>query len=121
MAKIFLDANIFIDLVENRSQLSINDLDNHDIFISVLSLHILMYVAKRKIPYEKLTNTLDMFLIVDFDQVIYYKSLAGPTSDFEDNVQLHSAASAECDMFITGDKQLLNLKFFGKTQIAQSL
>lgn len=46
-----------------------------------------------------------------------YKALEGPTVDFEDNTQLHSAAEAECDYFLTNDEKLLKMKFFGKTRL----
>lgn len=121
MAKVFLDANVFIDLVENRGEILSDDLGGHEIFISPLSPHILMYVTKRKVPYEKLKNITKLFFIVKLDQPICYQSLEGPTYDFEDNVQLHSAASAQCDIFLTSDKELLKLKFFGKTKITQEL
>lgn len=118
MAKVFLDANIFIDLVENRGEISSDELNGHDVFISPLSVHILMYITKSKIPYKKLNEAIKDFSIIDFDQSICYKSLDGPTNDFEDNMQLHSAAQAECDLFLTSDVKLLNLRFFGKTRIA---
>lgn len=35
--------------------------------------------------------------------------------------QLHSAAEAECDYFLTSDKKLLAMKFFGKTRIVSTL
>lgn len=117
MAKVFLDTNAFIDLVEQRDNKTIEELNGHDIFISPLSVHILMYVTKRKVPYPRLSNTISHFLLVPFDEGIASHSLTGPTSDFEDNVQLHSAAQSECDLFLTSDLKLLNLKFFGKVQI----
>ena len=121
MARVFLDANIFIDLAENRGKISTDDLDNHDLFVSALLPHILMYITKRKVPFEKLSSLIiDSFTIVSFDHSICYKALDGPTSDFEDNVQLHSAAEAECDLFLTNDRRLLGLKFFGKARIIQN-
>src|SRR3989304_4512900 len=113
MARVFLDANIFIDLVENRRPILTDELDKNTLCISSLSAHILMYITKHKVPYGKLSNTIDSFSIVPFDLTICSQALEGPTSDFEDNVQLHSAASAECDIFLTSDKKLLKLKFFG--------
>lgn len=119
MAKVFLDANKLIDIVENRVEISVDDFDKHNLFVSPLSLHILLYITKHKLPYEKLEKITEEISIVDFGQGICSKSLEGPTDDFEDNVQLHSAAKAQCDLFLTKDKKLLNLKFFGKTKIIQ--
>ena len=121
MAKIFLDTNIFIDFVEKRGKNIEDKLGQHDLIISPLSIHILIYITKQKIPHDRLLKIVNLFLIIDLNKVISDKALHGPTSDFEDNVQLHSAVAADCDYFLTSDKQLFKLKFFGKTQIVSSL
>jgi len=43
--------------------------------------------------------------------------MTGPTDDFEDNVQLHSAVMGDCDYFLTMDKKLIKMKYFGKMRI----
>lgn len=121
MAKVFLDVNKVIDLVENRKEIAPESLDGHDLFISALSMHIFFYVTKQRVPYKRLEEVIQDFSIVDLDQTICYKSFVDPTNDFEDNVQLHCAANADCDVFLTSDKKLLNMKFFGKTRILQAL
>lgn len=121
MAKIFLDTNIYIDIIKIRSDLELEDFQSHDLYISPLSIHILAYVFKYRIPDNELDVNRELFNIVPFDSKIVEKSLIGPTRDFEDNVQLHSAAEAECDMFLTEDKKLLDMKFFGKVKIDQEL
>lgn len=121
MAKIFLDANVFIDLIEKRQEITLEQLDGNDLFISPLSVHILIYISKRKIPYNRLTSIIDSFFLMTFDENIAKHSLIGPTTDFEDNVQLHSSVEAECDIFFTHDQQLLNLGFFGKVKILNNL
>jgi len=121
MAKVFLDANYLIDLLENRQKFRVDDLGDHDILISILSVHIYTYISKLKIPDKQLSEAVDKFTIVEFTRNVCYKALEGPTSDFEDNVQLHSAASAEADLFLTNDKRLLGIKFFGKTKILREL
>ena len=117
MAKIFLDANILIDLVEKRGEVKPENFRDHDSIVSALSIHILMYVLKKKVPFSRLLKIIEPFSIVDLSGEICIQSLLGPINDFEDNVQLHSAAKAECDFFFTQDKKLLNMKFFGKTEI----
>lgn len=117
MVKIFVDTNIFIDLVENRKKITLVDLDGNKLFISPLSAHILMYVVKKKIPYQRLEETITHFGIVNFNSEVLNKAIYGPTEDLEDNIQLHLAAEAECDIFLTEDKELLDMKFFGKTKI----
>ena len=121
MAKIFLDANIFIDLVEKRKSIDSKQLYTHDLYLSPLSVHILTYLYKYKIPDERLANIDRFFKLVSFNTELTIKALGGPTSDFEDNTQLHSAAEAEADIFLTADEGLLKLKFFGKTTIKSSL
>lgn len=121
MEKIFLDANILIDLVEKRKDLQPEDLSSYDVFITPLSAHILMYITHQKVPYPTFSEIIKPFSIEVFDENILKQSLAGPTDDFEDNIQLHSATEAECDLFLTNDKKLLNMKFFGNVQIVPKL
>src|SRR3989344_5388606 len=99
MARVFLDANILIDLLEKRGQITQESLDNHELFISPLSVHISAYITKRKVPNSELIAIVDDFTVTIFDEQICNKALQNPTTDFEDNVQLHSAAQAECDIF----------------------
>ncbi|SRR5258708_38133242 len=117
MAKIFLDTNIYIDIIKKRTDRDLEDLQGNELFISPLSIHIIAYVFKYNIPDKELDVNRELFNLVSFDTIIAENALIGPTNDFEDNVQLHSAARAECDVFLTEDKELLDMKFFGKTQI----
>lgn len=63
----------------------------------------------------------EKFQLVDFSEIIMEKALHGPTNDFEDNVQMHSSTQAECDIFLTEDKKLLDLIFFGKMRLNSTL
>ncbi|OGH47432.1 MAG: hypothetical protein A3A51_01800 [Candidatus Levybacteria bacterium RIFCSPLOWO2_01_FULL_39_10] len=121
MARVFLDANILIDLTEKRGTITSENLGGHKCSISPLSVHILFYILKKRVPFLELKTILDPFSIIDLTKNIYNEALIGPTFDFEDNVQLHSAAEADCDIFLTNDKNLLKLKFFGKARILSSL
>jgi predicted nucleic acid-binding protein len=121
MAKIFLDANIFIDLLEKRTDLSIDEFKEDTIFISPLSIHILLYVTKKKIPSEKLSGMLNFFSLMPLTESICQDAMIGPTSDFEDNIHLHSAIEADCEIFFTRDKELLDLRFFGKMRIVKEI
>lgn len=122
MAKVFLDTNYFIDAIVRKPEKQILDqlLDNI-ILISTLSLHIYCYTYKIKIPDKRVIAQRSLFQLVDFSVDIVKKALLGPTTDFEDNVQLHSAATDDCDYFLTEDKKLLKMKFFGRPQITTSL
>ena len=50
MAKIFLDTNIYIDIIKKRTDLELQDFQGNELFISPLSIHVLAYVFKYKIP-----------------------------------------------------------------------
>lgn len=122
MAKVFLDANSLIDLIEGRGATDLAaNLDPHDVYISSLSVHIASYVGKLKVPNQALQGTISQFEVVDFSRDILDKALTGPTLDLEDNIQLHSAAGAASDFFLTKDQQLLSLGYFGKTKITSHL
>lgn len=121
MAKVFLDTNAFIDLLISRNNRNIEEVDEHDVYISPLSIHITFYTYKRLVPLVKLSKFVKQLIIIDFDKKIASKSLEGPSQDFEDNVQLHSATQAKADYLLTSDRKLLNLKFFGEMQIANKI
>ena len=121
MAKVFLDANYFIGLANRTPETDPDELENHQSFISILSCHILFYVNKIKVPDMEMISFIQDFNVVELGQETLDIAMGGPTTDLEDNIQLHSAAEAECDYFLTNDKQILNLKFFGKTRILYNL
>ncbi|OGD90303.1 hypothetical protein A2W45_04110 [Candidatus Curtissbacteria bacterium RIFCSPHIGHO2_12_41_11] len=122
MGKVFLDTNCFIDTIVRKPEIKILDsLKDYVVYISTLSFHIYCYTYKIKMPDKKVLAQRGKFQLTDFSEDILDRALNGPTDDLEDNVQLHSAAEAECDLFLTNDKRLLGLKFFGKAQIIQKL
>jgi len=123
MAKVFFDTNYFIYLHTKKIQIPITfeEMEKHDNFVSTLTYHIMAYIQKVKIPDVELARSLDKFYVVNYGEKILQQSLTGPTKDLEDNIQLHSAAEAECDFFLTNDKDLLKMKFFGKTRVLKTL
>mgnify|MGYP001581370724 CR=1 FL=1 len=122
MARVYLDTNILIDLTEKRgNKFLANNLDQHTVCISPLSIHVLFYSYKKKIPDQNSNEIFANIKIIDFTQNILLKSLQGPTGDLEDNIQLHSAAEADCNYYLTADASLLKMRFFGKTKIVSSL
>ena len=122
MAKIFLDTNYFIDALHRKPEkVILESLENNIIYISPLSVHIYCYIFKINVKEISVFTQIEKFQIVDLSDNLVVRALEGPTPDFEDNVQLHSAANAECDMFLTEDKKLLEMKFFGKVKITNSI
>ena len=123
MANIFFDTNYFINLYTKRVPLPVSPekLEGHDLFVSTLTYHIFGYAQKVKIPNNLLIASLEKFYTVSLSENILLRSLEGPTNDLEDNIQLHSASKAECNYFLTFDKKLLGMKYFGKTEITSRL
>lgn len=121
MAKIYLDTNYFIDLFTKRGKDATEKLNQLQVYISPLSYHILRYVYKLKIPNQKLINSLKHINIISLSKSLLSKALEGPTKDLEDNLQLHSAAKANCKYFLTQDQKLINMKFFGRTRMLKQL
>lgn len=120
MGKVFLDTNLFIDAIHRQPEKKIlSDLADFDVFISTLSVHIYCYSFKIKIPDATLFKQVEKFILIDFDTRILAKASEGPTPDLEDNIQLHSAAEEDCDLFLTADKTLLKMTFFGKTRLLE--
>ena len=123
MDRVFLDTNILIDIFEHRRDVNLETLSHYYLIYSPLSIHIYLYLYKIKIPLPEIYLFMQK-LEADaaaFSGEILKKALEGPTSDFENNVQLHSAAEAECNYFLTNDEKLLKMKFFGKTRISNSI
>ena len=117
MAKVFLDANYFIGLANRAPEPDAQYLDKQKGFISILSCHILFYVNKISVPDAEMNSFIKDFNLVELTQYILENALKGPTTDLEDNIQLHSAVEGECDLFLTEDRKLLNMRFFGKVKI----
>lgn len=120
MARVFLDTNYYIDLTIRNTR-SMESLKDHLLFISPLSTHILFYSQKVVVPDEKMTKLHSQFGVIPLNKLVLDKAMQGSTSDLEDNIQLHSAIEGDCDFFLTNDKKLLNMKFFGKMEIVHEL
>lgn len=120
MVRVFLDTNLYIDVIK-RAKEQWEHLRGNLLFISPLSTHILFYTTKLKVPDQDVDKLQDQFGIVPLTESVLNKALTGPTKDLEDNIQLHSAAEADCDLFLTSDRKLLDLTFFGKVQILSQI
>lgn len=121
MANIFLDANYLIALSHPKNVKLSNALSQHNLFVSNLSIHIYCYVRWVKQPDPTLPKIIDQYNLVDLTSTILLKATSSPTSDLEDNIQLHSAVAADCDFFLTTDKQLLNLAYFGRLKLVSRM
>lgn len=120
MARVFLDTNVYIDILK-RAKEKLEPLRGNLLFISPLSTHILFYTYKLNVLDQEVNDLQKQLNIVPLTKYMLDKALEGPTKDLEDNIQLHIAVEAECDIFLTEDKELLALAFFGKTKITSAL
>lgn len=121
MAKIFLDTNYFIDFAERNKTDLLEKLRGHKLCLSVFSPLILAYVYKYKIPNNEIKTLIKKIYLIPLNRSLLEFALEGPTDDLEDNIQLLSAAKANCDFFLTNDKKILKMKFFGKSKIASGI
>jgi predicted nucleic acid-binding protein len=121
MAKIFIDTNIFIDILTDRSKINLEAFDNHELCLSILSIHIATYLLKIEIPDKIFNNVVDSCNTIGMSAEIYTLASQGPTKDLEDNMQLHSCVQNDCEYFLTNDKELLKMIYFGKTKIIKDL
>lgn len=120
MANIFIDSNFLFDLTE-RDLKKRRQLEGNVVYVSPLSYHILFYTYKYTVPAKLVLENKNEFVIVNLTDKILSKAMEGPTSDLEDNIQLHSAVTADCDYFLTSDKKLLKIRVFKKTKIVSRL
>ena len=121
MAKIFLDTNAFIDIVEKRDRELLDQLSSNQLFLAAYSIPVWFYVYKHSVPNPNTEKLFKTFNVVDTTSDIISRSLVGPTKDLEDNIQLHSASDSGCEVFLTKDKDLLKLGYFGKVRVCESL
>ena len=114
--KIFLDTNIFLDLLLKREfykeALEILDgVDNGQWRGYILDITVLNidYVAKKQMKniQEFIQLLSATFTIVGADNAIIDEALTLENSDFEDSVQYIMAKNLACDVIITNDKDFV--------------
>ena len=79
MARIYLDTTYFIDIIEQRKSIKIEQFLSHTLFLSPLSIHIYVYLYKQKMPNKNLKKLLGYFNIVAIDEKITIEDLKLPT------------------------------------------
>lgn len=114
MKKIFLDTNIFIDILSKRNTgiLTKDELshliDNYKIYISALTVHITYYVGKIKPEagkHESMKKLLKLINIIPLSEDIISLSINNFHADFEDTLQYYSALDNNCNYILTRDKK----------------
>lgn len=110
--KIFLDTNIFLDLIlkrDSQEALKILNATQKGLFrgyILDITLLNIDYVAKKQAKdirdFLNLIN--DTFTIIGATNKSIKQALSIANKDFEDNLQYISAKISSCDMIISNDK-----------------
>lgn len=129
--KVFLDANICLDLLDTKREtskksvdwyMSNKDKESYEFFFSSDFIITFYYILtqKRKYPQKDTILIIDalcaevMPWYINHDDFLSAKSdfFNNLLDDFEDLIVLNSASRLDCDIFITNDKELLKLKTF---------
>ena len=125
--KIFIDTNIFLDLILKRENykeaLIIFNTIEQELFKGViLDITILNidYVAKKQVKNIKdfLTLVNKTFLVVGADNKDIKSALELENRDLEDNLQYTMALNYKCDLIISNDKAFLkkDIRVLSSTQ-----
>ena len=120
MKKVFIDTNIFLDILFRREQFVDDALSIFDmavdgqivLLISDLSIANIKYITRKEIPTEEFYNLIQIFrpifTIVPLGAEVIDKAISLRASDFEDALQYFSAVQAEADCLVTR-----NIKDYG--------
>ena len=110
---IFIDTNIFLDLILKREKfqealLILNSIEKKIFDASILDITILNidYVAKKQIQNTDsfLSTVNQLFQVLGASNQTIEKALSINNNDLEDNVQYICAKEAGCEVIITNDK-----------------
>jgi predicted nucleic acid-binding protein len=117
---VFIDTNILIDVIANRTDFVENSLqilrycESKQItgFISALSIANIMYICKKNILKEKLNSIVitvsKIFNIVDLTKKDILQALQNDYADYEDAIQIIAANKVKTDYIITRDTNHFN-------------
>lgn len=112
MRRVFLDANVFIDLLKDRSigdtgiREHLKDIYPH-VYVSVLTIHIAFYVLKIKSGsrmHKKVLKLIKYVNILPLRSEIINLAMSLSFPDFEDMLQYLSAIGI-CEYILTRDKK----------------
>jgi len=121
--KIILDTNIWISFLITKSMKGIDKLifDNKAVllFSDELMTEFIDVTGREKLKAyftkENIVSLID--LIEEYGEIVNVKTIVDICRDKEDNFLLSLAKDGKADYLITGDKDLLVIENFGKTQI----
>lgn len=111
--RVFIDTNVFLDLLWKREgfledSLRVFDLAVDGVFellISDLSIANIKYITRKDYPVEKFYDVMSVFrpvfTIVPVGENAVDKALALKANDFEDALQYFSAVQSQADFLLT--------------------
>ena len=111
--KLFIDTNIFLDLILKREHfhdalLIFNAIEKKIFSALILDITILNieYVAKKQVSDIRsfIALVAQNFVLCGVTNEMVARALKIDNSDFEDTIQYLSAKDTHCDMIITNDK-----------------
>jgi len=115
--KVFLDANVILDVLANREPfvsnsaavLSLVESERVEGFVAAHTITTLFYLLQREVGRAKARSILmDLFRVIEIvavDQDRIHQALAMDWDDFEDAVQASCAAKVEADYLLTRDQE----------------
>jgi putative PIN family toxin of toxin-antitoxin system len=121
--KLIIDTNLWVSFIISKKQHIIDPLlyseDARLLFSKELITEINQTITKPKLKKYFGTNALEEMLLAfdPFIDFIEVKSIVTLCRDEKDNFLLALAKDGDADYLLTGDKDLLYLKKFGKTKI----
>ena len=121
MKRIFLDTNILIDYIDNRTgadaaeQIFACGFSGEALlFASSLTFANMAYIIKDRTQEEKydaLRQMAGVVEIVSLGKAEVKASIDRPVKDFEDMLQYQCAKAAGCDVIVTNDRRHKKLSF----------
>lgn len=116
MEKIFVDANIVMDLLEKREEFyqeaqelfTLSDKKNVKLYISALTLanvHFLLFKHLKMEARKVLAKFKVLVEVLAVDDKILDLALTSDQKDFEDAIQYYTAIENEMDIIITRNKK----------------
>jgi len=121
--KLIIDTNLWVSFIISNKQNLLDSVFYSEevrlLFSKELIDEILQTITKPKLKKYFVTNALEE-MISTFDPFIDFikvKSTFSVCRDIKDNFLLALANDGQADYLLTGDKDLLELKKFGKTKI----
>jgi putative PIN family toxin of toxin-antitoxin system len=121
--KLIVDTNLWVSFIISNKQSLLDSLlftkEARLLFSAELITEIQLTITKPKLKKFFRTNALDEMLTAfePFIDLVEVESMVTVCRDPKDNFLLALAKDGKADYLLTGDKDLLELKKFGKTKI----